>query len=100
MDDLLRALDPLFKKEVVSIEVFGLFDLDEALVFGDGSREPTPTLLELGRAANNPAHDSGVRNHNGALRHNRGQISVAQLVRDVPPHTHRTMISASKCRFR
>ena len=42
MDDLLRALDPLFKKEAISIEVFGLFDLDEALVFGDGSREDVP----------------------------------------------------------
>src|ERR1700719_2676046 len=37
----------------------------------DGSREPTPTLLELGRVANNPAHDGGVRNHNGAFRHHR-----------------------------
>src|SRR5260221_6396449 len=53
----------------------------------DGSREPTPTLLELRRVANNPAHDGGVRNHNGALRHHRGQISVTQLVRDVPAHT-------------
>src|ERR1700674_3720226 len=51
-----------------------------------GSREPTPTLLELGRVANNPAHDGGVRNHNAALRHHRGQISVTQLVRDVPAH--------------
>src|SRR6202171_2548761 len=52
----------------------------------DGSGEPTPTLLELGRVANNPAHDGGVRNHNAALCHHRGQISVTQLVRDVPAH--------------
>src|SRR6202158_5307547 len=65
-------------------------DCDVSLVdtprAADGSREPTPTLLELGRVANNPAHDGGVRNHNGALRHHRGQISVTQLVRDVPAH--------------
>src|ERR1019366_6398679 len=65
-------------------------DCDVSLVdtprAADGSREPTPTLLELGRVANNPPHDGGVRNHHGALRHHRGQISVAQLVRDVPAH--------------
>src|SRR3984893_10575342 len=66
-------------------------DCDVSLVdtprAADGSREPTPTLLEHGRVANDPAHDGGVRNHNGALRHHRGQISVTQLVRDVPAHT-------------
>src|ERR1700719_72507 len=65
-------------------------DCDVSLVdpprAADGSREPAPTLLELGRVANNPAHDSGVRNHNAALRHHRRQISVTQLVRDVPAH--------------
>src|ERR1700681_4264202 len=65
-------------------------DCDVSLVdtprAADGSREPTPTLLELGRVANNPAHDGGVRNHNAALRHHRGQISVTQLVCDVPAH--------------
>src|SRR6202051_3699235 len=65
-------------------------DCDVSLVdtprAADGSRESTPTFLELGRVANNPAHDGGVRNHNAALRHHRGQISVTQLVRDVPAH--------------
>src|ERR1700737_2183748 len=65
-------------------------DCDVSLVdtprAADGSREPTPTFLELGRVANNPAHDGGVRNHNAALRHHRRQISVTQLVRDVPAH--------------
>src|SRR5260370_7638211 len=65
-------------------------DCDVSLVdtprAADGSREPTPTLLELGRVANNPAHDGGVRNYNAALRHHRSQISVTQLVRDVPAH--------------
>src|SRR6202162_5086473 len=68
----------------------GTLDCDVSLVdtprAADGSREPTPTLLELGRVANDPAHDGGVRNHNAALRHHRGQISVTQLVRDVPAH--------------
>src|SRR5450631_2886706 len=65
-------------------------DCDVSLVdtprAADGSREPTPTLLELGRVANNPAHDGGVRNHDAPLHHHRGQISVTQLVRNVPAH--------------
>src|SRR6202158_1785314 len=66
-------------------------DCDVSLVdtprAADGSREPTPPLLELGRVANNPAHDGGVRNYNRPLRHHRGEISVTQLVSDVPAHT-------------
>src|SRR5450755_2651779 len=66
-------------------------DCDVSLVdtprAADGSREPTPTLLELGRVANNPAHDGGVRNHNRPLRHHRSQVSITQLVRNVPAHT-------------
>src|SRR6202521_266023 len=65
-------------------------DCDVSLVdtprAADGSREPTPTLLELGRVVNDPAHNGGVRKHYAALRHHRGQISVAQLVGDVPAH--------------